>query len=135
MKKIANTYIQMLLTICLILVCNSKVIDSSSRNSQAEELLDKIVLLNNNKNNSPLKYTQTGGANNEKIAQFLRNIANTSARETCSSNILQSNVQSQMRTLKSLISSCPGYCRLAVDQNGVIHGSKNEFSLESKLNQ
>ena len=53
-------------------------------------------------------------------------IANT----TCNSKVVQSNVQAKMRTLKSVLSMCGGYCRIAMSEQGLIYGDK-QFSLES----
>jgi biopolymer transport protein ExbB/TolQ len=118
---------------------NNAISSSSSRNSHTEDLLDRIALNNNNNNNnndkSSIKY---GGQDeiNKNLARFLNKIiptfSTTQKDNACNSKVLQSNVQSKMRTLRSIISSCPGYCRLAMSLNGRLYGSRNDFGLESR---
>ena len=120
--------------IALAKLVNASLDLNRLRNNQAEELLHKIISNNNNNNNN--KIIPKGSRNGEKIkkmSRFLNNLANIYEQETCSSKVLQSNVQSQMRMLRSIISACPGYCRLAVGLDNVVYGAKNVFSLESKI--
>ena len=115
---------------------NNDISSSSSRNSHTEDLLDRIALNNNNNDKSFIKY---GGQDeiNKNVARFLNRIiptfTTTQKDNACNSKVLQSNVQSKMRTLRSIISSCPGYCRLAMSLNGRVYGSRNDFGLESRF--
>ena len=69
---------------------------------------------------------------NKKITLFFARLEISSrAESTCNSKIIQSSSQAKMRMLKSVISNCPGYCRIGMDSNGVIDGARY-FSLESK---
>jgi len=115
---------------------NNAISSSSSGNSHTEDLLDRIALNNNNNDKSSIKY---GGQDeiNKNVARFLNRIiptfTTTQKDNACNSKVLQSNVQSKMRTLRSIISSCPGYCRLAMSLNGRLYGSRNDFGLESRF--
>ena len=71
---------------------------------------------------------------NESITTFFKNLdikRNTSGH-ICSPNLIHSSFQSKMRMLKSTISTCTGYCRLSMNQNGLIEGAR-DFKLESKI--
>ncbi len=130
--------VQVINFLILAKINNAISSSSSSRNSHTEDLLDRIALNNNNNNNdkSSIKY---GGQDeiNKNVARFLNRIiptfSTTQKDNACNSKVLQSNVQSKMRTLRSIISSCPGYCRLAMSLNGRLYGSRNDFGLESRF--
>jgi hypothetical protein len=69
---------------------------------------------------------------NRNIGTFIQNLNISRAGSTCSSKLIHSSAQSKMRMLSSLISSCPGYCRLAISQGGLVDGAR-DFKLESKI--
>lgn len=69
---------------------------------------------------------------NKEIFIFIDKLAHTGIKNTCDTKLIQSDVQLKMRLLKSIVSTCSGYCRLAMSQDGDIYGDR-EFSLESNL--
>ena len=129
MKSSKNNFIFLVQALIILISMKTWSALVTSKNHHASELLNRIFL---NNSQSAMKYDSVGQT---KMARFLNKIVPNigNAESVCSSKVLQSNVQSKMRMLRSLISSCPGYCRLAMSQNGILYGSKNEFSLESKL--
>ncbi len=96
---------------------------------KVEDFLSNLIFSTiNNKEN---KYRQS--SLNKKIATFFQNldIKHEYSSATCSSKLIHSSSQSKMRMLKSAISTCPGYCRISMNQNGFIDGAR-DFNLESK---
>ena len=52
--------------------------------------------------------------------------------EQCTSRVFQSDVQVEMRQLRSSVSVCVDYCRIGVHSDGSIYGAKR-FDLNSNL--
>ena len=135
MKKIIiNSYTilnKLVFVSLLIKIINSANLDLYQDNKN--DLLNKIMNDNigTNQNGINKKHQfQYQTDLNKKIAIFIDKIAMTGTENTCSSRLMQSDVQSKMRMLKSIISSCSGYCRIAMNQNGHVYGA-NEFNLDS----
>jgi hypothetical protein len=108
-------------------------INSGKSNVKTNKLDDKNEILNKmafNIIDSTIKQPPNL-SDNKKMSLFIGRLEKTGTEMACNSKLIQSNVQARMRTLKSVLSTCDGYCRIAIDQNGVIYGDK-KFSLESK---
>ena len=97
--------------------------------AKVDDFLSNLIF--NTINNKENKYQQSDL--NKNIATFFQNldITHEHSSATCSSKLIHSSSQSKMRMLKSAISTCPGYCRISMNQNGFIDGARN-FNLESK---
>lgn len=65
------------------------------------------------------------------IFNLIDKVTHIGVRNKCDSRMVQSDVMSKMRLLKSVLSTCNGYCRMAMSQDGLVYGSKH-FGLESK---
>ncbi|RNA22705.1 hypothetical protein BpHYR1_036833 [Brachionus plicatilis] len=86
-------------------------------------LLEKIM--------SEASLTQHHNADlRNEIFIFIDKVAHTGIKNTCDTKLIQSDVQVKMRVLKSIVSTCNGYCRLAMSQDGRIYGER-EFSLDT----
>ena len=130
----------LMLYLLLAIVLHAKLADMSSsvmglyQQNHAEQLLNRIMLINNNNHNKDQLKSGHKDEPNKKIAFFLSQLTattTTGATETgCSTKMMQTNVQAKMRSLRSIISACSGYCRLSMDQHGLVYGANN-FSLES----
>lgn len=101
---------------------------SSLNNNKNLNLLNKILsqtasFQSQNKNQTVLAFIN-------KIAQIPEASTVTSS-SMCHPSLLQSDIQAKLRSLKSFISTCSEYCRLAMNQEGHVYGAK-EFNLDSK---
>jgi hypothetical protein len=100
--------------------------------------------LNNNKNLNLLNkiISQTASfqsqSRNQTVLAFINKIAlipdtpTITSSSMCHPSLLQSDIQAKLRNLKSFISTCSDYCRLAMNQDGYVYGAK-DFSLDSKF--
>ena len=91
------------------------------------------VTLTNSREDKLKKINDASSTNRnlkETIA-FLNKIEGFDANRICSS-LIRTDVQAKLSRLKSVISTCPGpgFCRLAMRQNGSIYGT-SDSRLES----
>jgi len=94
---------------------------------------------NNNKNlnilNKILSQTASFQSQNkdQTVLAFINKIAQIPETPSmCHVSLLQSDIQAKLRNLRSFISTCSDYCRLAMNQDGHVYGAK-EFNLDSKF--
>jgi hypothetical protein len=92
------------------------------------DILSQIIF--NTHNTKSNKFHQSDL--NRNIGTFIQNLNISRGGNTCSSKLIHSSAQSKMRMLNSIISSCPGYCRLSMSQGGLVDGAR-DFNLESKI--
>jgi hypothetical protein len=128
----------------LMLVLNTRYVYSfkkinninsqSSKNNKDKDLLQQIIAKTSNDNSNLNSNTQTQSIElRKKIFSLISNIVHIdSTKSTCTNRILQSDVQAEMKRLKSFLSTCSGYCRLAMSPDGTIYPAK-DFNLESML--
>ena len=127
---ILNKIIVLSLLITTINSSNSDLYHDNKNDLLNKIMNDNIGLNQNGINKKHQSQFQHQNDLNKKIAIFIDKIAMTGTENTCNSRLMQTDVQSKMRMLKSIISSCSGYCRIAMNQNGHIYGA-NEFNLDS----
>ena len=121
-KFIKIIFISNLILIFELTCTNTNRLTSQVNFEKRNDILNQIV-----SNRLSLKNTQV-----PTLALFIEKLGITLDKEnTCSSKTILSNVQAQIRSLNSIISTCPGYCRIAMNTNGVINGAR-DFILESK---
>lgn len=73
------------------------------------------------------------GVGSNDVYTFMDKLADLGVRTRCDASMLRSDVQNRVRQLKSIVSSCPVYCRVAVNsRSGFVYGAR-EFNLESIL--
>ena len=105
-------YLLQALMVYLISMLNAKLAHASSsssighyQNDQAQQFLNKIMFNDNNdiNNNNKVQLKTNHDDLNKQISFFLSQITTTSSENTCNSKMLQSNIQSKMRILKSII--------------------------------
>lgn len=94
-------------------------------------LLDKIIAETSYSNLNTNLINQQQLEFKKYVYLFIDRVAHTGTRSTCDTRLIQSDVQAKMRKLKSLISTCSGYCRLAISPEGAIYGGK-DFNLDSE---
>jgi hypothetical protein len=104
-------------------------INNNNNNDNNNDILKQIIskTSSNNNNNQLIQSNEL----KRKIVNFINNIIPVGAKSTCNNRLLQSDVQAEMKRLKSFISTCSGYCRLAMAHDGAIYASK-EFNLDGK---
>lgn len=73
--------------------------------------------------------------NLKETLAFLNKIEGFDANRICSS-LIRTDVQAKLSRLKSVISTCPGpgFCRLAMRQNGSIYGASDSRLESNKKN-
>jgi hypothetical protein len=110
---------------------SSSLSSNNLNNNKNLNLLNKILsqtasFQSQNKNQTVLAFIN-------KIAQIPDTSTGTSS-SMCHPSVLQSDIQAKLRNLKSFISTCTDYCRLAMNQEGLVYGAK-EFNLDSKSHE
>lgn len=99
-------------------------------NQQHQDLITKIINEASTNSNSESEYELDD--NNEVFFLFMDRLADSGQRSRCDASMLRSDVQTRVKQLKSIVSSCPLYCRLAVSAlSGLAYGARH-FNLESK---
>ncbi|CAF0839937.1 unnamed protein product [Brachionus calyciflorus] len=103
------------LFIILIFINNVYSLKNSEQN-----LLEKIL-------------TETNSfidVNKRNIFTIIDRVTHIGIKNTCDTKLIQTDVQNKMRQLKSFVSTCNGYCRIAMGQDERIYAGK-DFSLET----
>jgi hypothetical protein len=127
-----NNIFAILLLLSILNCFHTKKLNNINNNDN-RNILSRIVFKtsnnndNNNNNNQQLQSTEL----KRKIVNFINNIIPIGNKSTCNNRLLQSDVQAEMKRLKSFLSTCSGYCRLAMSQDGIIYAAR-EFSLDGK---
>lgn len=138
MNSLAKMNVDKLLVLVIVFLFKSIHIASSNsfkkhdQSSSSLNLLEKIIAETSYSNINTNRINQQQNDFNKNVYLFIDKVAHTGIRNTCDTRLIQSDVQVKMRKLKSIISTCNGYCRLAMALDGHIYGAK-DFNLDSKI--
>ena len=117
------------LVMCIISMFKISNVKSASSYSPS----NVSVTLTNSREDKLKKINDASSTNRnlKETLAFLNKIEGFDANRICSS-LIRTDVQAKLSRLKSVISTCPGpgFCRLAMRQNGSIYGT-SDSRLES----
>lgn len=131
MISITNNKIFAILLLVFLLNCfharKLNNINTNNNNNNNKDILSQIISKTsaNNNNNQQIQSNDL----KRKIVSFINNIVSVGTKSTCNNRLLQSDVQTEMKRLKSFISTCSGYCRLAINQDGNVYPAR-DFNLD-----
>ncbi len=128
-NKLPRIFLIAFLVMCIISVFKINNVTSSSSYSPSN-----VPVTFSSRHEDKLKKINDASSANKNLKEtlaFLNKIEGFDANRICSS-LIRTDVQAKLSRLKSVISTCPGpgFCRLAMRQNGSIYGT-SDSRLES----
>lgn len=108
-----------------IIIINNKNAAAQSQHKSNNNLIEKIISETSSLSSS------SDGPND--IYLFMDKLTDVGVRTRCDASdatLLRSDIQTKVKNLKSIVSTCPTYCRMGVNRNGLAYGAR-DFNLES----
>lgn len=97
-------------------------LSSNNNNVNSNDLMEQILK------------TDSSSAEDDSLSSiyvFLDKLTSIGLRKACDASLIRSDIRDRIQNLKSLISTCSSYCRVAINPDGNVYGAKI-FKLECK---
>jgi hypothetical protein len=107
-------------------------VKNENRNDD-DDFIEKLIVSSDSDNNNNNNNHYMEADNRNSVFVFIDKLARVGVKTSCDASLLRSDLRDRIKNLKSIMSTCSLYCKVAVNnRDGSVYGSKN-FNLECKL--